>query len=109
MRSLATISSCSSSPGKAGGSEYISRTFPLARRDRSASDVTWRDATSAGGRCSGDLREPREDLGRVAQVVRIVEYRLEVEVARAFVGGQQLAQRDALIPCALGELLDRAV
>ena len=30
-------------------SPYISRTFPLARRGRSASVVTWRDATSAAG------------------------------------------------------------
>src|ERR1035437_8983339 len=111
MRSLATISSRSAPPSSAGEAprEYISRTFTLARRGRSASVVTWRDATSAGGRRSGDLRQPREDLASVAKVVGVVEDLLEVQLPAALVRSEKIAQRDALIPAALAELLDNRI
>src|ERR1700735_4369358 len=105
MRSLATISSRSGCPSKA----YISRTFPLAIRERSERRLTWRDANSAGGRNggwrSGDLVEARDDRPRVADVVAEVEDPVEVEPTGALVGGEQLAQRDALVPGVLSELL----
>src|SRR5271154_3234775 len=121
MRSLATINrGACAAPSTVDGSSYISRTFPLARRGRSASVVTCRDATSEigsreghmrrlGGRRSSDLIEPREDLGGVAGVVGVVEDLLEVQRARALVDREQLAQRKALIPGALGELLNHAI
>src|SRR6185312_13005512 len=124
MRSLATISSLPADPSPSASSEYISRTFPLAIKGRSARLVTRGDATSARGRTrpdaraasgpvgaarSGDLLEARDDLLRVADVVPEVEDRVEVEAGGALVGRQQLAHRDALVPCVLGELLDHAV
>src|SRR6185437_9341344 len=91
MRSLATISSLPADPSPSASSEYISRTFPLAIKGRSARLVA------------------RDDLLRVADVVPEVEDRVEVEAGGALVGRQQLAHRDALVPCVLGELLDHAV
>src|SRR5580692_7188279 len=100
MRSLATISSADA-PSTLS-SAYISRTLPRAIRGSSARvSVTWRDATER----SGDRVQPRQDLGRVAEVVRVIEDRAQVQVAGPLVGGEQLAQRDALIPRALGQLL----
>src|SRR5437867_2705782 len=123
MRSLATISSRAAESGGMSGplSAYISRTFPLATRGRSARVLTCFDATSAtgrdrtsnrpGGGCpiqrrSGDLVQTSEDLAGVLQVVRVVEDVIEVEAARALVGGEQIAQRNPAVPGALGKLLD---
>src|ERR1700759_321138 len=52
MRSLATISSGGGFSSEEPARSYISRTFPLAIRGRSASvgGVTWRDASNAVGR-----------------------------------------------------------
>src|SRR5271156_2014098 len=100
MRSLATISSAEapSTPSSA----YISRTLPRAMRGRSARvSVTWRDASER----SGDRVQPRHDLRRVTDVVGVVEDRVQVEPTRAIVHGEQLAQRDALIPRPLCQLL----
>src|SRR5437588_3459136 len=120
MRSLATINK-RSTPARAGSATpYISRTFPLAMRGRSASAVTWLDATSGAGRREGPLNargradqrvEPADDLLGVAHVVLVVEQRVEIEREGrdASVGLEQLAQVDALVERALGELLDDAV
>src|SRR6202035_2128281 len=118
MRSLATISrlAAASEGPSVPLRPYISRTFPLARRGRSAMVVTWLDATSAAGgnrtpppRRSGDLLQPGEDLPGVADVVGVVEDLVEVEPRPAVVGGEQVAQGYALVPCPLGQLLDEAV
>src|SRR5271165_6614769 len=124
MRSLATISSGGGTPGTPStpSMSYISRTFPRAMRGSSSSvAVTRRDATSAWRSDdfallrprslarSGDLVEPGDDLVGVTDVVGVVEDRVQVQRARAPVGGEQLAQRDALVPRALRELLDDAV
>src|SRR5512142_240256 len=106
MRSLATIRIRPETPFP-GPSAYISRTFPLASRGRSARTLTWGDATSAtGGRRlpSGDLVEAPEHLFGVAQVGGRIEDPIELQPRRALVGGEQLAQRHAVLPRALGEL-----
>src|ERR1700691_4534512 len=108
MRSLATIRSGGGTPGMPStpSMSYISRTLPRAIRGSSSSvAVTWRDATES----SGDVVETREDLVGGAHVVGIVEHRVEREPARALVGGEQLAQGDAVVRGALRELLDDAV
>src|SRR2546423_12280062 len=108
MRPLATIRRRAGPSGWARfrpSRPYISRTCPLAIGGRSASVVTWLDATSAAGRdrtaaarVSGDLVEPGDDLGGVADVVGVVEDALEVELAAALMRGEQIAQRHALVP-----------
>src|ERR1700683_4633979 len=120
MRSLATINSVSCTrpdcPSPIRSSSYISRTLPLAMRGRSASAVTWRDATSArrwdGGalrssldESSGDLIEARDYLVGVAQVVAVIENRVEIQATGALDARKQLAQWHAVVPRALGELL----
>src|SRR5664279_3913198 len=121
MRSLATISSGGDSATSRSARSYISRTFPLAIRGRSASVVTCFDATNGSGdRTTGsvDLVDPREhavqapdDLVRVAHVVVVGEDLVEVERQRthALVAGQQVAQRGALVPRLLRQLLHDAV
>ena len=58
---------------------------------------------------SGDLVQPRDDVAGVANVVGVVEDLLEIELAPALVLGEQIAQRDAVVPDALSQLLDEAV
>src|ERR1700733_2072020 len=96
MRSLATINSGACPPPLGTpwtpARSYISRTFPLAIRGRSASEVvTCGDASERSGdrmaaRCGVlDVVEPREDLARVAGVVGVVEDRVQVEPGGALV------------------------
>src|ERR1700691_5101757 len=106
MRSLATISRRSpSGPPRS----YISRTFPLAIRGRSASAVIvarlyrrtrpqWVAGPPGGGRRSlraragsHDLVQPRDDLLRIPHVVPVVEDLLQVQPGGALVRGEQLA------------------
>src|SRR5664280_456291 len=117
MRSLATISSGGASATSRPARSYISRTFPLATRGRSASVFTRLDATSGiGGRPAGsvDRVDPRERLVEapdylpgIAHIVVVGEDLVEVERQRtdALVAGEQVAQRDALVPRLLRELL----
>src|SRR5579862_5571132 len=129
MRSLATINRRSPS-GRPRS--YISRTFPLAIRGRSASAVIvarlYRRArpqrvagldgrTSVECECarswargdSRDLLQPPHDLLCVAHIVPVVEDLIEVQPSGALVAREQLAQRNALVPRALRELLHDAV
>src|ERR1700727_3437746 len=112
MRSLATINSGGGFNSDTPARSYISRTFPLAIRGRSASvgGVTFRDASNASGELLARVEravEPPDDLLGVTHVVRVVEDRVEgeSEQAHARVGGEQLSQRRALVPGALSELL----
>ena len=91
---------------------YISRTFPLAMRGRSASAGHVARCYQRA-RAAAALRRSRPAATTispgVADVVAVVEDRVEVEPGGAVVGGEQLAQRDALVPGPLGELLDDPV